>query len=186
MINNCYTFKELKEKFQWDTTLNEITKQITYARRRGIEIEVAFKKGPTYFRILQADSFPNEIWKKHPNESLNLEISNMGRIKDIESKAFIGYQSNDGYIVIRRNHTQYFAHRLILETFQPIQNSEQYFVDHINGIRSDNRLENLRWSLASENLMYRNENWQEFSEIFQKIIQKYGYEETKNKLQALL
>lgn len=78
MIDNCYTFKELKEKFQWDTTLNEITKQITYARRRGVEIEIAFKKGPTYFRILQADSFPNEIWKEHPNKSLNLEISNMG------------------------------------------------------------------------------------------------------------
>ena len=44
MIDNCYTFNELKEKFNWETTLNEIEKQIVFARRRGVSIEKAFKK----------------------------------------------------------------------------------------------------------------------------------------------
>ena len=186
MINNCYTFKELKEKFQWTTTLNEISKQITYARRRGVEIEIAFKKGATYFRIISADSFPNEIWKNHPNSNLYLEVSNLGRVRDTNTKAFLGYENDMGYIVIKRYNNQYQVHRLIMETFLPIENSQNYYVDHINGIRSDNTLTNLRWVKATENLLFRNENWQDFSEIVANLVQKYGYTDTKIKLLSLL
>lgn len=186
MIDNCYTFAELKEKFGWDTTLNEIAKQITYARRRGIHIEKAFKKGATYFRIIQADSYPNEIWKTHPNENLQLEISNLGRIRDINSKAFLGYENDKGYMEVKRYGATYLIHRLVLETFQPIDNASEFFVDHIDGIRSNNHLTNLRWVKASQNLLFRNENWQELSEIYQKLIQKYGYEGTKEHLLMLL
>ena len=186
MIDNCYNFNELKEKFGWTTTLNEISRQIIFARRRGVEIEVAFKKGPTYFRIISADSYPDEIWKKHPNPNLNLEVSNFGRIKDANTKAFLGYENDTGYINIKRYKTQYCAHRLVMETFSPIENSQDYYVDHINGIRTDNNLTNLRWVKASENLLFRNENWQDLSELVAELVQKYGYEETKAKLNALL
>ena len=52
MLNNCYTFNELKEKFQWTTNEGSIEKQIRFARNRGVEIEKAFKEGKTYFKIL--------------------------------------------------------------------------------------------------------------------------------------
>ena len=45
MLNNCYTFNELKEKFQWTTNEGSIEKQIRFARNRGVEIEKAFKEG---------------------------------------------------------------------------------------------------------------------------------------------
>lgn len=186
MVNNCYSFKELKEKFQWETTLNEISKQIVFAKRRGVEIEVAFKKGPTYFRIVKTDIEENEIWKKHPTSFLNLEVSNTGKIRDIKTKAQIGYlDKTTGYQIVKRGHSQYQAHRLIMEAFNPIENSHLFYVDHIDGKRQNNRISNLRWVKATENLLFRNKEWQDLSEIIANLVQKYGYEETKLKLLAI-
>ena len=186
MIDNCYNFNELKQKFGWSTTLNEISKQITFARRRGVEIEVAFKKGPTYFRIISADTYPEEIWKIYPKKEYYLEVSNLGRVRDLNSKAFLGYTNSDGYIALKRYSNTLLAHRLVMETFQPKENSNLYYVDHINGIRSDNNLTNLRWVKATENLIFRNENWQDFCEIITKLVEKYGYEGAKQHLNSLL
>ena len=70
-------------------------------------------------------------------------------------------------------------------TFSPIDNSENYVVDHINGIKSDNHLTNLRWVFQSENMFFCDENNTELKTILANLIQKYGYEETKNKLLKL-
>jgi len=46
----------------------------------------------------------------------------------------------------------YRIHRLIAEHF--IANPNNYpFIDHINGIRTDNRIENLRWVTKAQNQM---------------------------------
>lgn len=190
MKNGCYTFEELQKKFNWcETTMHMIKQQIAFAKVRGINIEPAFKSGKTYFRILQNENenFENEIWKEHPDKNLDLEVSNCGRARTKTTQRLIGHASTkNNYVIIKKNNTQYQLHRLIMETFFPKENSNVYYVDHIDGNRSNNALNNLRWVEASENLAFRNENWQIFGPIFQKLLQKYGYKETKDKLLSLL
>ncbi len=43
------------------------------------------------------------------------------------------------------------VHRLVLENFYPFSNNKDLQVNHINGDKSDNRLENLEWMTAGEN-----------------------------------
>ena len=98
MINNCYNFKELKEKFGWDGNPGEIERQIKYASRRGVEIEPSFKKGSTYFKIISnSNDLGGEIWKPYPKQP-NLEISNKGRVKNLLNNAFIGTVGSEGYV----------------------------------------------------------------------------------------
>jgi hypothetical protein len=77
------------------------------------------------------------------------------------------------------------VHRLVLETFSPIEDSDNLSVDHINGIRNDNRLENLRWMSLEENVMTMMVNRKELNVELTRIIQKLGYENTLELLKSL-
>ena len=74
-------------------------------------------------------------------------------------------------------------HRLIAQAFIPNPENKPY-VDHINRIRNDNRLENLRWVTCSENCIntgIRKDNTTGLKNICKR---KYGYrvEFNRNKL----
>lgn len=47
------------------------------------------------------------------------------------------------------------VHRLMMENFYPLSNSEKMEVDHINKIVTDNRIENLRWVTREENYKHK-------------------------------
>lgn len=64
----------------------------------------------------------------------------------------VGYKHHSGYIVVDMGtpKKQVGAHRLIAEAFIPNPDNKEQ-VDHINRVRHDNRVENLRWVTRKEN-----------------------------------
>ena len=95
------------------------------------------------------------IWKRIEGYS-NYFINKNGKIKNIKSgKILNGCKNSDGYIRVNlsknRKGKTYSIHRLVAIAF--IENPENKpMIDHINTIRNDNRLENLRWVTRSENM----------------------------------
>ena len=178
MVKNCYTFQELKDKFGWQTNESGIQKQISFARNRGVEIEKAFKQGKTYFRILSTFD-PQEEWKIYPKNN-RYEVTRSGKVRVIDSKKIVGSISSNGYCVVTdqtQEETQYYrVHRMVMETYNPIENSENFVVDHIDGNKQNNDISNLRWVTQRQNTQFRDENWAEISQNLQKLIEKRGYD----------
>lgn len=94
-----------------------------------------------------------EIWRDIiiDNENTGWKVSNLGRLRRSRDNK-ITYGSNDGkgYRRVRIKNNYYFVHRLVALEFIPNPENKTE-IDHINTIRSDNRIENLRWCTVKEN-----------------------------------
>lgn len=83
------------------------------------------------------------------------EVSNMGNIRrKKDGKILKKYTQKSGYeaVYLRKNGwvSAVMVHRLVAKAFLPLIMDKEY-VDHINTIRNDNRLENLRWASPYDN-----------------------------------
>lgn len=75
----------------------------------------------------------------------NYVIFSDGRIFSNISKKFLKPQINSsGYFIIKLLKKQYQFHRIIADAFIPNPNNYSD-INHINGIKTDNRLQNLEW-----------------------------------------
>lgn len=94
-----------------------------------------------------------EIWKSIPIEGLeNYVVSNLGNIRNNKHNTDLRPHSNRGYLKIglknNKKSKNYLVHRLVMYAFEGIKPLE---VNHINNVRSDNRLENLEYVTSTQN-----------------------------------
>lgn len=102
------------------------------------------------------------------------QISNLGRVvsnKNGKSRFLKPQQDAVGYLHVRlykednslgsygdnrgKRPRLYKVHRLVAETFIPRENHEQHFhVNHINGDKTDNVVENLEWLSHADNIRH--------------------------------
>lgn len=103
-----------------------------------------------------------EIWrdiKDYPN----YQVSNMGRVKSLnykrtgKEKILKNSKNNSGYLyvclTINKKEHNYRIHRLVASAFLPNPNNLPQ-VNHINEIKTDNRVENLEYCDSSYNINY--------------------------------
>lgn len=97
------------------------------------------------------------MWKQI--QDFDYEINEQGEVRRISSQRVKkSFQRGDGYIHIQiwrgGNEKKMFQlHRLLALSFIP-NPENKLFVNHINSIRSDNRIVNLEWCTHSENVLH--------------------------------
>lgn len=134
-----------------------------------------------------------EIWKDIEGYS-NYQISNLGRVKSKERYTNVGIKNIEKVLRKERilkpqyNTKKYFqvilydekqkpktfkVHRLVAEAFIPKINGKEQ-VNHINGIKTDNRVENLEWVTDIENKRHAIENGLVDLELRKENMRKLG------------
>ena len=85
------------------------------------------------------ETYPDEEWK----ETSGRMVSNMGRVQNCRGLKYKPLPGNEnGYCKAFEE----YVHILVMNAFGPPKPFPDATIDHINGVRHDNRISNLRWA----------------------------------------
>lgn len=128
-----------------------------------------------HWKNLSLEDLDGEVWKPIKETDGAYMVSNNGRVKSnpkttfrsngskITSKGRIIKQQfdNKGYLRIRIIYNDirltYKAHRLVAQNFKPNPKNKSQ-VNHIDGCKSNNELNNLEWNTPKENIRHASKN----------------------------
>ena len=109
-----------------------------------------------------------EIWKDIKGYEGLYQVSNKGNVKSLnynrtgEEKIRKPMVNNNGYLIVElwRNgkNKKLLIHRLVLMTFNPIDNMDKFEVNHRDENKKNNNLDNLEWCSRNYNINYGSRN----------------------------
>lgn len=92
-----------------------------------------------------------EVWRKVEGIDFPYEVSNLGRVRNYETGHMRKLQNTVGYrYVTVKNDKKILVHRMVATAFIPNPEGKKE-VNHIDGNRSNNNVNNLEWVTSSEN-----------------------------------
>lgn len=85
----------------------------------------------------------------------NYFVSEQGIVYNEKTKNYLaGSKDKDGYLRIQVKKKNLSIHRMVLETFLPKEGMEELEVNHIDGNKLNNSLDNLEWVTHQENMAH--------------------------------
>lgn len=99
------------------------------------------------------------MWKQIKDFPM-YSVSDEGQVKNNKTQRILSAAYNqDGYAIVQlwkdKKPSMKRIHRLVLETFCPIENSELFEVNHLDRNIKNNFLQNLEWCSSSQNILHR-------------------------------
>jgi hypothetical protein len=126
----------------------------------GISMTVNGKYNTSYgykWEKIEQNSIDNEEWREIIIDGKNMKgysLSNLGRFKNTKGIIMKNYKPHhSGYIYVRVNKKKYGLHQLVGQTFIP-NTENRPFVNHIDGNKINNYLNNLEWATCAENNLH--------------------------------
>lgn len=109
------------------------------------------------------EDLPGEEWRDAPGTGGLYQVSNMGRVKSFKRRepALLKPTTNGanywqvGFIVDGKRKS-YLVHRLVMLTFSPIDNPEEWEVNHLDFDTANCARSNLEWATPKHNTYHFN------------------------------
>ena len=168
-------YQFLKDANNWCIENNIHNLQSKRTLYKNISDVCKNKKGYAYGYRWEYDivihNVTDEIWKEVPliysNNVKNIFVSTNGKIKYNNNKITYGHSTGE-YLSVSLKKTDFLVHRIVSQTFI-LNPKNKMCVNHKDGNKINNKINNLEWTTHPENIQHAIDN--KLSSITKSIIQ---------------